>query len=90
MCPQRSHKVPALQVRPRGGCPGPPAFGPMIHPLGPASLALPVWLPDPMRLPGGPHRRKDALPDVSPLGPCCRERHLSRMRKGKLKAWEPR
>lgn len=25
-----------------------------------------------------------------PLAPHCPERHLSRMRSGKLKAWEPR
>lgn len=90
MFPPWSRKVPALQVTSEGAIQGYLPLGPRSVLWDPASLAVPVWLPDRMRMPAGAHRRKDPLPGVPSLGPCCPERHLSSMRKGKLKAWEPR
>ena len=40
MCPRGSHKVPA-----RGGCPGLPAFGPKLCPLGPCPPPSPCLAP---------------------------------------------
>jgi hypothetical protein len=75
-----------LEGGPRGACstgdhPRPFAFGPLLP------WTLPVLLLDPLPGEGRTPWWGDIL---SPLAPCCPEWHLSRMRRGKLKAWEPR
>lgn len=92
MCLQEGSCVPVGHTRYllEGAAQGYLPLGPSSVLWDPASLPLLVLLPDPMRVSGGAHRRADALPGVPALGPCCPERHLSRMRTGKLKAWEPR
>lgn len=61
----------------------------------PSSGTLPPWLClSGSQSPGeclgwGDHGRKDPLPGVPSHDPCCPEKHLSRTRRGKLKAWEP-